>query len=104
MKELELLFKKICNNISKEDVLKAAKEYPSAKEALQSLFPQYFVEDKSVDVAYKNGEFTVDGDSNRLQRRITGEYRHKSFWLSPLLNWEIKKDSDGQLCLIPTKK
>lgn len=36
--------------------------------------------------------------------RKSGEYENKSFWLSESYNWEIKKDSIGKLCLIPTKK
>ena len=33
-----------------------------------------------------------------------GWYKDKSFWLNDIFNWEIKKDSKGKLCLIPTKK
>ena len=36
--------------------------------------------------------------------RGSGEYENKSFWLSEIYNWEMKKDSIGKLCLIPTKK
>jgi len=36
--------------------------------------------------------------------RKSGEYENKSFWISESYNWEIKKDSIGKLCLIPTKK
>lgn len=42
--------------------------------------------------------------SNIIEIRKSGEYEDKSFWLSESYNWEIKKDSIGKLCLIPTKK
>ena len=42
--------------------------------------------------------------SNIIEVRNRGEYEDKSFWLSESYNWEIKKDSIGKLCLIPTKK
>jgi hypothetical protein len=38
-----------------------------------------------------------------IRDREQGEYKSKSFLLSERFNWEIKKDSLGQLCLIPTK-
>jgi len=40
-----------------------------------------------------------------LGTRNGGEYKNKSFYLNnSLYNWEIKTDSMGTLCLIPTKK
>lgn len=35
--------------------------------------------------------------------RSFGEYANKALWLSESFEWEIKRDSDGWLCLIPTK-
>ena len=39
-----------------------------------------------------------------IKKRYNGEYAHKSLLLEDVYNWEIKKDSKGKLCLIPTKK
>jgi hypothetical protein len=39
-----------------------------------------------------------------IEKRFDGEYGHKSLLLDDAYNWEIKKDSKGYLCLIPTKK
>ena len=44
----------------------------------------------------------LDGESI-IEVRNRGEYKDKSFWLNDIFNWEIKKDSKGLLCLIPTK-
>ena len=44
----------------------------------------------------------LDGESI-IEVRNRGEYKDKSFWLNDIFNWEIKKDSKGKLCLIPTK-
>ena len=56
-------------------------------------------DDGSVDLSDYNFSY-----NNILDIRGAGEYEKKSFWLSGSYNWEIKKDSKGKLCLIPTKK
>ena len=43
-------------------------------------------------------------DNEFLTIRNCFEYTNKAFWLNDKFNWEIKKDSDDELCLIPTKK
>lgn len=39
-----------------------------------------------------------------IPKRIGGEYEKKAFALHQDYNWEIKKDTHGFICLIPTKK
>jgi len=39
-----------------------------------------------------------------MEVRIDGEYEFKAIYLSADFNWEIKTDSEGLLCLIPTRK
>lgn len=39
-----------------------------------------------------------------VTRRVGGEYENKAFVLTGKFNWEIKTDSFGYICLIPTKK
>ena len=39
-----------------------------------------------------------------ITRRVGGEYEDKSFVLTGKFDWEIKTDSFGYICLIPTKK
>ena len=40
-----------------------------------------------------------------IEIRNRYEYCDKAFWLNDVyFNWEIKKDSSNNLCLIPTKK
>ena len=60
-------------------------------------------EDKSVEVppaAIQEQRLGV-----LLGTRNGGEYKNKSFYLNnSLYNWELKTDSMGTLCLIPTKK
>ena len=53
--------------------------------------------DKSIDV-------TKFIENTLLKVRNGNEFKNKAFFISPDYNWEIKKDSVGELCLIPTKK
>ena len=39
-----------------------------------------------------------------ITRRVGGEYEDKAFVLTGKFDWEIKTDSFGYICLIPTKK
>jgi hypothetical protein len=58
------------------------------------------IEDKSVDLS--------NISDNKLRSMITvrlfEEFKDKAFCLSPIYNWELKKDSRHILCLVPTKK
>lgn len=39
-----------------------------------------------------------------LQIRGSGEFKDKGFYLDNDYNWEIVKDKEGMMCLVPTKK
>ena len=43
-------------------------------------------------------------ENDFIEVRDNFEYKNKSFYLNDDFNWEIKKDSNDILCLIPTKK
>lgn len=88
--------------ITKEKVLEAAQKCSKAKETLKSLFPEVFEDDKSVDVGSVVGKSFFNNDFLTVRRG--GEYRYKGFYLTPKYNWEIIKDSKGELVLVPTKK
>lgn len=63
-------------------------------------------DDGSVDVSkmrFKNNGVRSDND-DLITIRTVGEYKDKAFYLTSFYNWEIKTDSLGKLCLIPTKK
>lgn len=97
--------------ITKEKVLEAASKCPQSKETLKTLFPDVFEDDKYIDLSCSTGtlkcidgktpKFILDGN---ISIRTFRSYEYKSFYLSSSYNWEIKKDSVGTLCLIPTKK
>ena len=53
-------------------------------------------DDGSVDLS--------NGYNGLIAVRLDYEYANKSFWLSPSYDWDIKEDSFGYKCLIPTKK
>ena len=83
--------------ITSEKVLSAANKCPQAKEVLKEMFPEVFEENKSITV----------NDSTIKQHfcvRNYGEFAYKSYYLSSSFNWEVKKDMEGLLCLIPTEK
>jgi len=82
--------------ITPDKVLSAAKKCPQAEAVLKEMFPEVFEEDKSVDVS-KLGKSILDV-------RNGFEYMSKAFWLDDSYSWEIKRDSNNMLVLIPAKK
>lgn len=61
-------------------------------------------DDGSVDLSKIACEVYLDSQQAMIEIRNRYEYCDKAFWLTNSYDWEIKKDSKGQLCLIPTKK
>jgi hypothetical protein len=58
----------------------------------------------SVDIMkFKCEIYDKDGRAV-IEKRFDGEYGHKSLLLDDVYDWDIKTDSMGKLCLIPTKK
>ena len=51
-----------------------------------------------------SGTILISNAQELIAKRCFGEYEYKSFYLHREYNWEIRKDSQGELCLIPTKK
>jgi hypothetical protein len=102
--------------ISKDKVLEAAKKCPQAKETLKILFPEVFEDDKYLDLSkleinskeqlFKSASIKQASgiNSDFMCIRSSCEYMNKGFWLSSLFNWEIVRDSDDILILLPTKK
>lgn len=95
--------------VTKEKILEAASKSTQAKEVLEVLFPEAFIEDKSVIIS--DNETLGDGSFNSkklitnklIAIRIYGDYKNKSFCLNSEYNWVIKEDGFGAICLIPTK-
>lgn len=69
---------------------------------LQDIFPSYN-EDKNVEINEENIHKLI-GVGGALDIRRGGNYKNKSFHLSPGYNWEIVIDDQGLNCLVPTKK
>ena len=62
-------------------------------------------DDGSVDLSKIACEVYLDSQQVMIEIRNRYEYCDKAFWLNDVyFNWEIKKDSNDNLCLIPTKK
>jgi len=72
----------------------------------KSILSKYLKQDDgSVDLSKIACEVYLDSPIAMIEIRNRYEYCDKAFWLNDVyFNWEIKKDSKGQLCLIPTKK
>lgn len=49
------------------------------------------------------GDFKFKG-KQLIGKRISGQYKSKSFYLDDEFDWKIQKDEFDELCLIPTKK
>lgn len=90
--------------VSKEKVLEAASKCSNAKEILKTLFPEVFVEDKSVDLVKLRDSGSKESVPSILGIRNHGKWKGKVFYLHSYYNWEIKVDIHGELCLVPTKK
>jgi hypothetical protein len=43
------------------------------------------------------------GDEEIMDIRVYGDYKYNAIYLDGSLNWKLKKDNQGVLCLIPTK-
>ena len=61
-------------------------------------------DDGSVDLTKVTGGFIDPNGYGFIGPKLSGKYADKSFWLNRNYNWEIKREEDGVLCLIPTKK
>ena len=75
---------------------------------LEDIFGAQHKEPTLEDMADGNPLFTMPGEfiegASMIEVRISSEYKDKAFWLNHNYNWEIKKDSRGELVLIPTPK
>lgn len=71
--------------------------YKDASESQKKVLDGIFGKSKEVDITERPVNYF-------LIPRIDGDYKDKSFYLSNNYNWEIKKDNEGELCLIPTNK
>lgn len=79
---------------TKEQILKGAEKSQEAKEVLKELFPEVF-EPKILSCHELNENMNI---------RRCGNYKNKSIWLSPYLDWGIVTDDLGVKVLIATKK
>ena len=106
--------------ITAEKIKAGAEKCPEAKEVLEEMFPEAFKDDKyfeldKLKINKHFNEFPIDIFTNKscidmvldnqfIQIRQGGEYQNKAFYLSNCCNWEIIKDAQDLLCLVPTKK
>jgi len=100
--------------VTKEKVLLTVLKCPEAKEALRTMFPEVFEEDKYFDLDKLKIDSTClftdesainAGFENNLFMfvKVCNEYKGKAFTLNTSYNWELTKDSNDSLTLIPTK-
>jgi vacuolar-type H+-ATPase subunit I/STV1 len=92
LSEIERLKEEI-EELKKED----EKYFDLEKLDIQQGVSNIFDKDKSKKAGFDDNSF--------IQFRDFGEYKNKAFYLDDdSYNWELKKDSENMLCLIPTKK
>jgi len=90
--------------ITKEKVLEASKGCPEAKKTLETLFPEAFEDERYYDLT--NAPFKLIGGIGlpNIEVRMDGNYKNKAFFLSShSTNWEIIRDSENCIVLLPTK-
>jgi hypothetical protein len=104
------LAEKWANNIVLGDEIEVSEEFYKEMRAActapqNELFDKIFgKDDDSVDLSMLNKPGIDSTTHGMIQVRGGSEHRNKAFFLSEGFNWEIKRDSEGLLCLIPTKK
>jgi hypothetical protein len=105
------LAEKWANNIVLGDEIEVSEEFYKEMRAActppqNELFDKIFgkKDDGSVDLSMLNKSGIDSTTHGMIQVRAGSEHRNKAFFLSGGFNWEIKEDSEGLLCLIPTKK
>lgn len=95
--------------ITKEKVLAAAAKCSTAKETLQTLFPEAFEEEFIIskeNIVVKEYPFAISmryKDKHDLVIVYSGCQGFESFVLNSGYDWEIK-DVKGSTCLVPTKQ
>jgi len=78
------------------------------KERMEKEFP--FLKTKEIDLSKGRVDelelFKKDGNKieSMIAVRSGSEYVNKAFYLNDEFDWEIKKDSESVLCLVPTRK
>jgi hypothetical protein len=61
-------------------------------------------DDGSVGLSFINNKKLLEESYDIIGMILSGDYAYKSFRLTNIYDWEIKKDIHGFICLIPTKK
>lgn len=100
--------------VTKERVLEAAKQCPTAKETLKALFPEAFEDEKYFQLGRQGTRLDNSEDLIKLRLhpatlsiRNAGQFAGKAFFLDnktdSTVKWEIVKDEFDVLCLLPTK-
>jgi mRNA-degrading endonuclease RelE of RelBE toxin-antitoxin system len=103
------LAEKWANNIVLNKEIEISEEFykemrKACTEPQNKLFDKIFGEDGSVDLSEIYGLKLLVMSDNTLSIRDSGEYTNNAFYLTDNFNWELKRDSQEKLCLIPTKK
>ena len=103
------LAEKWANNIVLNKEIEISEEFykemrKACTEPQNKLFDKIFGEDGSVDLSEIYGLKLLVMSDNTLSIRDSGEYYNTAFYLTDNFNWELKRDSQEKLCLIPTKK
>lgn len=99
--------------ITKERVLEAASKCEDARRTLKTLFPEVFENDKYFDLSKlsMDGQFLAPQSEDEatklgivLEIRNCGNLANKAFFLGDYgINWQLVRDDDDCLCLLPIK-
>jgi len=104
--------------VTKGEILKAAKKSHAVKEALKELFPEVFDNKyfnlrklEVLDNIEMGRIFTYESSKKAqfygldfLSIRVDGNFAWKGFFLDKSYKWEIVTDDKGALILLPTKR
>lgn len=89
--------------LTKDTILKMAKESKEVEKSLRKAFPHAF--EKDIEFGWDNERaFDKTLGCTLIAIRHEEEYANTSFRLSSIYDWVIRKDRKGELCLIPAKK
>jgi hypothetical protein len=91
--------------VTESKVREAAAKCSTAKAIFETLFPEVFQPNFLIEVP-NFGPIIDAGPSRKIliERRNSGEYRNKGFFLTEWFDWSIVKDTEGESVLVPTPK
>lgn len=80
------------------------KMFKASDDNQKIILSKYLKNNNSVGLSFIHSLKLLEQTYDMIGIIHNGEYKNKAFYLNKEMNWEIKKDINGSICLIPTRK